>query len=35
LRGTYERFDEFVALRDRLDPHRTFGNEYLARVLGG
>ncbi|ROR81266.1 L-gulonolactone oxidase [Plantibacter flavus] len=34
LRGAYPRFDEFVSLRDRLDPGRLFGNRYLARVLG-
>jgi L-gulonolactone oxidase len=35
LRAVYERFDDFVAVRDKLDPQRTFGNDYLARVLGG
>jgi FAD-linked oxidoreductase len=35
LRPQYERFDDFVALRDKLDPDRVFGNDYLARVLGG
>ena len=35
LRETYPRFDEFVALRDKLDPQRAFANEYLTRVLGG
>ncbi|GAA1850476.1 D-arabinono-1,4-lactone oxidase [Microbacterium koreense] len=34
LRTRYERFDDFVALRDRLDPGRVFGNAYLTRVLG-
>lgn len=34
LRERYPRFDDFVALRDRLDPERRFGNRYLARVLG-
>lgn len=34
LRGAYPRFDDFVRLRDRLDPGRLFGNRYLARVLG-
>jgi L-gulonolactone oxidase len=34
LRTTYPRFDDFVAVRDKLDPQRVFGNEYLARVLG-
>ncbi|MEU9105189.1 D-arabinono-1,4-lactone oxidase [Streptomyces xanthophaeus] len=31
----YPRFGEFTALRDRLDPDRLFGNDYLRRVLGG
>jgi L-gulonolactone oxidase len=35
LRETYPRFDDFVAVRDKLDPQRVFGNDYLARVLGG
>ncbi|WP_406084737.1 D-arabinono-1,4-lactone oxidase [Streptomyces virginiae] len=30
----YPRFGEFLALRDRLDPDRVFGNDYLRRVLG-
>lgn len=30
----YPRFGEFRALRDRLDPERLFGNDYLRRVLG-
>jgi len=34
LREAYPRFDDFVALRDKLDPDRVFGNEYLAKVLG-
>ena len=34
LRGTYPRLDDFAALRDRLDPQRVFGNDYLTRVLG-
>ncbi|MBB1252241.1 FAD-binding protein [Streptomyces sp. OF3] len=35
LSGVYPRFAEFTALRDRLDPERRFGNDYLRRVLGG
>ena len=35
LRAVYPRFDDFVALRDRLDPDRRFRNAYLDRVLGG
>lgn len=34
LRERYPRFDDFVALRDALDPERRFGNTYLQRVLG-
>jgi FAD-linked oxidoreductase len=34
LRGSYSRFDDFLAVREKLDPERTFGNEYLKRVLG-
>ena len=34
LRERYPRFDDFVALRDRLDPERMFQNPYLQRVLG-
>ena len=34
LRPVYPRFDDFLAVRDRLDPGRTFGNAYLERVLG-
>ena len=34
LAPRYEHFDDFVALRDRLDPERLFANPYLERVLG-
>ncbi|WP_031508804.1 D-arabinono-1,4-lactone oxidase [Streptomyces megasporus] len=34
LAEIYPRFGEFTALRDRLDPGRTFGNDHLRRVLG-
>lgn len=34
LRECYPRFDDFIALRDRLDPERMFQNAYLERVLG-
>ncbi|MBF4563256.1 FAD-binding protein [Microbacterium sp. VKM Ac-2870] len=34
LRHRYPRFDDFVALRDRLDPTRMFRNSYLDRILG-
>lgn len=35
LRERYPRFEDFTALRDRLDPQRLFANPYLDRVLGG
>jgi len=34
LAEAYPRFEEFLAMRDRLDPDRIFGNAYLRRVLG-
>jgi FAD-linked oxidoreductase len=34
LRARYPRFDDFVAVRDHLDPQRRFRNPYLDRVLG-
>lgn len=34
LRERYPRFDDFAAVRDRLDPSRRFTNRYLDRVLG-
>ena len=34
LRPTYARFDDFVALRNQLDPERRFQNGYLRQVLG-
>lgn len=34
FRAVYPRFDDFVAVRDRLDPERRFGNAYLRQVLG-
>jgi FAD-linked oxidoreductase len=35
LQAAYPHFDEFIAVRDRLDPERRFGNPYLQQVLGG
>ena len=35
LASSYPRFGEFIRVRDRLDPDRVFGNDYLRRVLGG
>jgi FAD/FMN-containing dehydrogenase len=34
LAPAYPRFEEFLALRDKLDPDRVFANPYLRRVLG-
>lgn len=34
LRRLYPRFDDFLAVRDRLDPQRVFANPYLEQVLG-
>ncbi len=34
LQPAYPRFDDFRAVRDRLDPDRVFGNEYLRQILG-
>jgi FAD-linked oxidoreductase len=34
LRQAYPRHGDFVALRDKLDPERRFGNAYLTQVLG-
>jgi L-gulono-1,4-lactone dehydrogenase len=34
LSASYPRFDDFLAVRDKLDPQRVFGNDYLSRVLG-
>jgi L-gulonolactone oxidase len=34
LAPRYPRWDEFQALRDRLDPHGRFANHYTDRVLG-
>ncbi|GAA5177631.1 D-arabinono-1,4-lactone oxidase [Rugosimonospora acidiphila] len=34
LRPEYPRFDDFLAVRDELDPGRVFANAYTSRVLG-
>jgi L-gulonolactone oxidase len=34
LRPAYPNFDEFLAVRDKYDPGRMFGNAYLQQVLG-
>ncbi|WGD36661.1 D-arabinono-1,4-lactone oxidase [Lysinibacter sp. HNR] len=34
LREVYPRFEDFLAVRNRLDPERRFENAYLRRVLG-
>ncbi|WP_033824462.1 D-arabinono-1,4-lactone oxidase [Kitasatospora sp. MBT63] len=34
LASVYPHFGDFTALRDKVDPGRLFGNDYLRRVLG-
>ena len=34
LKGVYPKFPGFVALRDKVDPERRFGNAYTRQVLG-
>ena len=34
LAPAYPRFDDFLAMRDRLDPDRVFANAHLRRILG-
>ncbi len=34
LAPVYDRFDDVLAMRERLDPDRVFANAYLRRVLG-
>lgn len=34
LAPAYDRFDDFLAMRQQLDPDRVFANDYLRRVLG-
>ncbi|MFI5934890.1 D-arabinono-1,4-lactone oxidase [Actinoplanes sp. NPDC051494] len=34
LRRAYPKFDDFLAVRDQLDPDRVFTNPYLQQVLG-
>ena len=34
LKPAYPKWDDFIAMRNRLDPERRFGNAYLNRVLG-
>jgi L-gulonolactone oxidase len=34
LRSQYDRFADFLHLRERLDPNRRFVNAYVERVLG-
>ena len=34
LAPSYDRFDDFLAMRERLDPDRVFANAHLRRVLG-
>lgn len=34
LRPRYAKFDDFLALRNRLDPDRVFRNDFLTRAIG-
>jgi len=34
LRPAYEHFDDFLAVRDKSDPGRTFANDYTRQVFG-
>jgi L-gulonolactone oxidase len=34
LRPAYPRLDDFLAVRDKLDPHRVFANDYTTQVFG-
>jgi L-gulono-1,4-lactone dehydrogenase len=34
LRPAYPHFDDFLAVRDKVDPDRTFANPYTAQVFG-
>ena len=34
LAPAYDRFDDVLAMRDRLDPDRVFANDHLRQVLG-
>jgi FAD-linked oxidoreductase len=34
LRGAYPRFDDFLAVREKLDPERVFANDYTRRIFG-
>jgi L-gulonolactone oxidase len=34
LRPAYPRFDDFLTVRDKVDPHRVFANDYTRQVLG-
>ncbi len=34
FRAAYPRYDDFRAVRDKLDPARVFGNAYTRRILG-
>lgn len=34
LRARYPRYDDFLAVRDRLDPGRVFANAYTSQVFG-
>ena len=34
LASTYPRFEDFLAVREKADPERVFGNDYTRRIFG-
>jgi L-gulonolactone oxidase len=34
LRPAYPRFDDFLAVRDKVDPNRVFANDYTRQIFG-
>jgi L-gulonolactone oxidase len=34
LRPAYPRFDDFLAVREKVDPNRVFANDYTRQILG-
>ncbi|CAB4614039.1 unannotated protein [freshwater metagenome] len=34
LRVLYPRFDDFIDVRNQMDPHRVFANDYTRQVFG-
>jgi L-gulonolactone oxidase len=34
LRAAYPHYDDFLAVRDAVDPHRVFANAYTEQIFG-